>query len=1066
MVVSTDVPSFTHLHVHSAYSLGEGLSTPAEICAYAQLSGYKSLALTDTNGTYGFMEFHEEAQKLGIKPIYGAVLYHNELLGQDSGIFHLTSIALSKEGLRNLCTLATTSQSRLQEQSALSLDDLKYHSGGLIILIGARGSEVANCLMADRREDAAGILSALRAEFQGRLFVEVQDDDGDKDKLLAGKLLELAGKLDIPPVLTSAVHYVGREKHEIFKLLSEVSLPHPNQDFFVKEQSRRAWGMKTQQEMHGMYRMYREAYENTALIDSMVNADLLDDATSPEKDDTLNKLLRVYDEPAKNLCDKAWRRFHLYFHYLDRLEARRLKAVLQAELDLIISEGLAEVFLLFHEVTSAFRQQGVREGPATGLSVQSLCAYLLNITSFNPYADNEDFKPVLGGSSTHNKILEIQIASEDRGIVARTLNSLFGSKHLAYLPAVEHLTPVRALRAAAKRLDIDEEELAEVIKLAVQHPGISLVKLCEESKQLASLFKRSERVRELIRSAAMLEGLPTGFIKAKRSLVVSPTPLREFLSVFSDQTGDTFVQATKDAFPVGNIFRIDLTPLGSLSVCMRTERQLRKNKSRVCSWDELPRDDKKVWEAIQGGEAMGIYMLESNRIQEQCSEFSPQSIEDLTDFIALLKFRPDAKTFKERLDAYQSQALPDYEYKPELMPVLAGHHGMILYEEQLRDILTALTGMGTDGAYNMLQNCRNEDPGVLSTLRKDFMRRAANENVPMQEAQKWFEKILYYSPRTLSQQRVLADALIVYKMFFLKIHYPTNFFLSLLNTYWDNEAKVRMYLAYLHERRMFLAIDINKSELYFTLEEGKIRLGLHMVEGIDYPILLKIINARSRRRRFKSLEDFLRKTKGKGVSLEDTAKLIMAGAFDFTGISRTNLINALPELYDDPGAVSSKALKDQFEFAFSYGKTMQPMPNGSDLLDKLLKEKTAANRDTDLGKDYYVISALEEFYSLKTATFAEIAGQVSNIQKLKTAGGRMLGFFVVFDFSAFVHVFIPWDKFGQFESQIEEGKKVIVRGRVSMRDDKKVCEALSVKAFSAREADNGENPDKPAERNP
>ncbi|MBI4719705.1 MAG: hypothetical protein HY770_00405, partial [Chitinivibrionia bacterium] len=356
---------------------------------------------------------------------------------------------------------------------------------------------------------------------------------------------------------------------------------------------------------------------------------------------------------------------------------------------------------------------------------------------------------------------------------------------------------------------------------------------------------------------------------------------------------------------------------------------------------------------------------------------------------------------------------------------------------------------------------------VLSMLRKEFMRHTANEDIPLEEANSWFEKILHYSSRMVSRQRVLADALLIYKMFYLKTNYPSHFFLSLLNTYWDNEAKVKMYLAHVHERELLLPVDINRSELYFTLEDDKIRLGLHMIEGISYPLLLKILNTRSRRRRFKSLEDFLRRMQGKGIAIEDVGKLIMAGAFDFTGVSRTNMINALPELFEDPGAASTKGLKNQLELPFISEPRASAAGSGSDLMDKILNEKSHVNHEVDLLKEYPVISVLEDFYSRKTASLVEIAGRVSNVQRLKTSSGKILGFFVLFDFSAFVHVFIPWDRFVQFGNQLEEGKKVTVRGRVSIRDDKKVCEAIALKAFNEGTATNEEKEsDEPTERHP
>jgi DNA polymerase-3 subunit alpha len=1064
----TGFPPFTHLHTHSVYSVSEALSTPAEICAFAHLAGYTSVALTDTNGTFGFMEFHLEARKLGIKPIYGAVLAHEAILSAATGPFMMTVLAVSKAGLRNVCMLATLARNRAEESGALSWNEMRLHGDGVIFLCGGQKSELAQHILAERENDARELVETLAEAFGDRFFIEVQDHGESEERQLAQDLIALGRGTDVTAVLTNDVRFVGREKHELFDLLSDEPLQLDDRDFFTREAISKHRGMRTPAEMAALFEAYEEAYRNTEHITGLIEDDLLEPYTKSDSAFVLEQLLRIQDDAEKLFLDKVWRRFNLYFHYLDRSESRYYKGILESELDQILSEGLVESFLLFHEIISTLKREKVWLGPATGLNAQSLCAYLLNITSFNPYADDFAFKPILDRASMHTRVLEIQIATEDRGVVMRSLTSIFDAKHLAYVPGVEHLTPIRALKLASKYIEMNEEDLGDAVKIAMQHPGVSLMKLCEESRPLGALFKRSAFVRQLVKRAALLEGRPTGFIKSKRSLILSPAPIQDFLGEFTDRSGgDVFVQATKDAFPTGNVFRIDFTILGSLSVCMKTERELRKQRTKLYGWDNLPRGDEAVWHEVMHGESIGVYMLENTNVKSLCSSFGPQSIEDLIDFLALLRSRPDADSYAKRLEQYKSQKLPDCDYKPELMVVLGRMHGILLYEEQLRDIISILTGLGTGESYAMLQKFMNEDPGVLSTLRKEFMRHTANEDIPLEEAHAWFDKIHHYSSRMVSRQRVLADALLIYKMFYLKTYYQSHFFLSLLNTYWDNEAKVKTYLAYFHDRELLLPVDINRSELYFTLEDDKIRLGLHMIEGLSYPLLLKILNTRSRRRRFKNLEDFLRRMQGKGITVEDVGKLIMAGAFDFTGISRTNLMNALPELFEDPGAASTNGLRNQLELPFDFESHAPAAGSGSDLMDKILNEKSSVNHEVDLRKDYTVISVLEDFYSRRTASLVEIAGQVSNVQRLKTSSGKILGFFVLFDFSAFVHVFIPWDGFVQFGGELEEGKRVIVRGRVSIRDDKKVCEALALKAFNEGAATNGtKESDGPSESRP
>ncbi|MBI4719706.1 MAG: hypothetical protein HY770_00410, partial [Chitinivibrionia bacterium] len=539
--------------------------------------------------------------------------------------------------------------------------------------------------------------------FKDRVFIEIQDHGGAGESELARELAALGRGKGVPAALTSDVRYVGREKHETFGLLRDDESRDRDRGFFDPDAESGPRGMRTPAEMAAFFETYEEAYRNTARIDGMIAGDLLEEFTQSGGASVFEHLLRIHEDAERLFLDKVWRRFNLYFHYLDRSENRYYKGIVESELEQILSEGLVEPFLLFHEIISTLKREKVWLGPATGLNVQSLCAYLLNITSFNPYADDFAFKPILDRVSAHTKVLEIQIATEDRGVVLRSLASLLDAKHLAYVPGVEHLTPIRALKAAAKYVEMEEDEIGDVIGTAMQHPGISLMKLCEESKPLGALFRRSASVRQLVRHAALLEGRPTGFIKTKRSLILSPAPIQDFLGRFIDRAGgDVFVQATKDAFPAGNVFRIDFTILGSLSVCMKTERELRKQRTKLFGWDNLPREDEAVWQEVMHGESIGVYMLENTNVKSLCASFGPQSMEDLIDFLALLRSRPGEENYAKRLEQYKSQKLPDCDYKPELMVVLGRMRGILLYEEQLRDILSILTGLGTAEAYAML----------------------------------------------------------------------------------------------------------------------------------------------------------------------------------------------------------------------------------------------------------------------------------------------------------------------------------------------------------------------------
>jgi DNA polymerase-3 subunit alpha len=1057
MEKTSKIPPFVHLLVRSSYSLGEGLSTPAEICAFAARSGYRSLALTDTNHTYGFLEFHREARRFGLKPIYGGQFFHSALADGISANFPFTAIAISGEGLKNLVSLGSLSSIMAESGSALGRDLLELHAGGLVVMLDPVESECGQLIEAGSSAGAKQSLDVFKEIYGPLLYTELREDQASPGWKRMEKFQTFSLAMQVPLVLTEDIRFIGPEKKGVLGLLEEIRHPNKGRDFFGESEIGEDISMKTADEMAERFSRHREAYENTLVIDRLIPGDLLDEWRLHETQPGLRSPVWRFDDPISSFVDKVGRRFELQFHHLARLDLTRAGYVLDREIEQIRRLGLEKTFLIFHEIVSHFRRARIALGPATGLSVQSLCAYLLDITAFNPYQFDDTFQPQLDPVSGRSGLFEVQLGSEDREDAVERLRETFDRHCIAYVPSVEHITPGKALKIAARSLQIEDSDFSEVLKIALQHPGTTLKSLVEESRALDRYYKRSALVRTLLAKAALIEGLPCGYIRSKRSVVVASRPIREFLGYSIDKTtNELFVQATREAFPAAGLYRIDFTPLSALSVCIRTDRELRKHKQKVHTWGGLPVDKKSVWKDIQAGKGTGVYLLESPRIQERMAGFAPQSIEELTHFLALMRLREDETSFAERLEAFQSGTQVDYDYLPELVPLLAKTNGIILYEEQLRDLVSLLTGAAIDNAYRMLESFWSGDPGELAALRREFMKGTADRDVPMEEANQWFERILYYCGRTMSRQRVLADALLVYKAYYLKQRFPLHYYLSLLNTYWNNDTKIKNYLAYLHDLEALLPIDINKSEIYFTLEMDKIRMGLYMVDGVSYPSMLRILKVRGRRK-FKSLEAFIRRTKGRGVTVEEVGRLVLLGAFEFTGISRTNLVNALPELFEQPVNGASRGLGDQFELPLTFAGPDRPEEKAGqkeNFLDSLMASKEQAGR-SDSPEGLNFISSLERFYAQPVTAMVEMLGRISNLQRTQTQSGRVVGFFVLYDLTALVQVFIPTDRYGLFGDELEEGRPVRVRGRVSFRDDRKVCEALEIKPI---EAENGSEP--------
>ncbi|HEX6790539.1 MAG TPA: PHP domain-containing protein [Candidatus Krumholzibacteria bacterium] len=750
-MTTRNVRPFVHLRVLSSYSLGLGLSSPGDICRHARRSGFDAVALTDVSGTYGFVEFHRAAREAGIKPIYGALVF---LDWRAPGEAHepvqsLVVLALDRAGLRNVCAIASASAVRRERREGLFCSHLDGLTDGVVAI--ARVDPAASEL------DARHLLAPLHDLFGDRLFLEVRAGLPDEQRRVQDAAIAGAAGLGVSSVLMQDVRFVGPARTQLFDLLSsldETGFEHrASSDRRAGDPSARH-AMATAGEISEAYDELPEAFTNAALIASLVQPDLfeaLEEAPAAAPSDmfsasaTGSLRARVLGLDANDT------------QLLAPEERAVSRTRIEHELDLVDRAGMEPVIARFERLVGLLRDVGARLGPATGLGVQSRCAYLLGITSFDPYTLDPRFEPVFASPGEADAraggVFDLQISTEDRPAVLAIVNRAFTGASVGYVPTVEHLTAARSMRMAARWLEAPVEGIDDAIKAATRTQGATLRDLAEHNRAFATLYRRSAGFRELVAHAASVEGLPFGFVRSKRTVIVSPRPLRDFFGyTVSPATGDHFVQATRDSFPLGAVLRIDLALLRILAI--------------LPPGSAAQAIDPRAYALIDREDLDGIHLLEGapGRI---APSFGITSFDDLVSFLALLRWRGSGMTLANRLAAFRGEAHP-LPAADQVGETLAPTRGLVLFRDQLRDVAAALAGWSRAEASQFLARLADRSPGNLAAMRRDFFKRTVEQSVSLEDATEWFARLVHESAWVVDRQRVIADALLTARCLHMK----------------------------------------------------------------------------------------------------------------------------------------------------------------------------------------------------------------------------------------------------------------------------------------------------------
>jgi len=898
---------FAHLHVHTEYSLLDGMCRISQLIARTKELGMDSLAITDHGAMYGVIDFYVAANEAGIKPIIGCEVYvaetdcHSREPAHKSP-HHLTLLAKNEKGYRNLLQLVTKSHLEgFYYKPRVDKQLLKLHHDGLIALSGCAHGELAQLILQGRNDDAVTAASWYKEVF-GDYYLEIQRHPIPELEQINRELVSLSTKLNIPPVATFDVHYVDKQDAPAHELLLCIQT---NTSVYDEKRLKLAgdfFYLKSPEEVAQLFADLPQAVENTQAIADMCRLEL--DFTKLHLPHVELPQGRKADDFLAELCWKG-----LEERYPE--PAADIRERLTHELDVVQKTKFAHYFLVVWDIISFAREQGIYFG-VRGSAAASLALYCLGITDVDPLAYELVFERFLNIERRELPDIDLDFQDDRRDEVLAYVNQKYGSDHVAQIITFGTMGARAAIRDTGRALGMPYAQVDRVARLIPLELTITLDRALEQSRELHDIYHQDAAIRNLIDSAKKMEGMVRHVSTHAAGVVIAQEPLIEYVPLQLLRKGEQRTVMTQfhmwDIARLG-LLKMDLLGLSNLTILAKVKEIIAQNRGISLDLQHLPLDDASTFELLASGETKGIFQLESAGMRRYIKELKPTNFSDISAMVALYRPGPmeQIPTF---IKAKQGIAPIHYPH-PILKEILKETYGVIVYQEQVIFIAQALAGYSLGQADILRKAMGKKIPAVMKKEERNFMAGAKKNGISPELAQEVFSLIEPFAGYAFNKAHSVSYGLIAYRTAYLKANYSIEYMVAFLNTYSDNMERVRSAIA--ECRRLGIKVlppDINRSHASFAIEtspsapspvngegsgEVAIRFGLASIKNVGFSPIEHILSGRNIEGDFESIEDFCYRTDLRNINKKVLESLIKVGVLDSLG-SRKTLLDSLNKI--------------------------------------------------------------------------------------------------------------------------------------------------------------------------
>jgi DNA polymerase-3 subunit alpha len=1054
---------FVHLHLHSEYSVLDGVLFIDEIVDAALNFGMPAVALTDHGNLFGAIEFYKKATEKGIKPIIGMETYVTDGSMQErvkaGEIYHLTLLAENEEGYRNLLKISTESYLKgFYYKPRVDKEFLRQHSKGLIALSGCLQGELPRKILLgyDDTELRKTLESYLEIFGRDNFFLELQDIGLAENKIVNRKLLELSSKYNVKVVATNDVHFLKPED----KILQEIvlciqtgtRLDDPKR---MKIETEEIY-FKSPEEMWAIFGELEEALLNTIEIANRVNLTLELDPTNihlPHFD-----IPEPYSSGFEMLSDLAFKGLKERFKGKDI--PQEYKERLEKELKVINELNFSMYFLIIWDLIREAKRRGIPVGPGRGSAVGSLVLYALGVTDVDPIKYNLLFERFLNPERVSPPDVDIDFADNRRDEMILYLREKYGESNVAQIITFGRAKAKQAIKDVARVMGLPYSESDKIAK-TITETG-SLQDEYETNPVFKELIDSSEVYKKVFEYARRIEGRVRNISTHAAGVVVAPVEIYQIAPLYRSEDEDTVtVQFDMKSLELLGLLKIDLLGLRTLTIVYETEK-LVKQKDPGFTVDNIEFDDIKTYKLLSEGETTGVFQLESEGFRNVLKRVKPEKIEDLIAILALYRPGPMKSGMLESfIRRKNGEERIDY-IDERLKGILEETYGVIAYQEQVMLLASTLAGFSLGQADILRKAMGKKQKEVMEKMMESFVSGCVENGIDRERAEQIFNFIAPFAEYGFNKSHAAGYAKLAYITAYLKAHYPLEFIVANLNAEMNTQDAQEKIYKFLNEAKSLgfkvIPPSINKSDYEFRIEGGdSIRYGLGAIKNVGRAAVEEILKVRNSKGGFKSIEDFLSQVDTRKVNRKTLESLIKAGAFDEFFPNRKALLQALDELLQTAkSGVSTGTL-------FTLVPAQSPLDNYKDL-PFTLDDVIYFERDS-LGL-YLSVHPLSKFpYSkfqpINTLKIKEelmdgdevvMVGVISEISKKKNKNGEVYASIKISDFEGEVRGYIHPQLLKEKGELLKEDEVVLVYGRVSENGNGKELRVDDISPFKGVKA--------------